>query len=91
MKINSVEARNLDGVIQEKVDRLNQLKIEAVENEDFDQAKFYKYLIDRLLVIGNQMHQLQQEKEAAIENEDYDLAKRIKNKMDELRDQTYKM
>ena len=47
--------------------------------EDFDQAKHFKTIIDKLKVLGNQMVILQQEKDLAIENEDYDMAKQIKN------------
>ena len=56
----------------------------AVEVEDYDQAKFYKTITDKLLVIGSQLVGLAREKEAAIEAEDYDAAKRIKVKIEEL-------
>lgn len=58
MKIASVNTQQLDTHIKEKVERLNQAKMAAVEAEDFDRAKHYKVLIDKLLIMGSQLHQL---------------------------------
>jgi hypothetical protein len=78
-------------MLQEKIEKLTIEKSQAVEAEDFDQAKYYKGLVDKLMVMGNQLVQLQAEKALAIENEDYDMAKRIKIKMEELRDIVYQL
>ena len=66
-------------MIREKIDKINVKKLQAVNDEDFDQAKFYKALVDKLKVLGNQLLMLLNEKEIAIENEDYDLAKNCKD------------
>ena len=91
MRIASIDRTKLDPVIQEKVDRLNQAKLEAVEIEDFDQAKFFKHIVDKLLIIGNQIQQLTFEKQNAIENEDYDMAKRLKYRIEDLTQTAYKI
>ena len=58
MKIASVNTSQLDAHIKEKVERLNLAKMAAVEAEDFDQAKHYKVLTDKLLIMGSQLQQL---------------------------------
>lgn len=40
-------------MIRDKIDKINVKKIQAVNDEDFDQAKFYKALVDKLKVLGN--------------------------------------
>lgn len=42
MKMTSVETSKFDPNIQEKINRLNQEKLQAVAEEDFDTAKHYK-------------------------------------------------
>jgi hypothetical protein len=75
MKMTSVETNQFDPEIQQKIIRFNNDKLQAVDVEDFDGAKHFKTIIDKLKVLGNQMVVLSQEKDHAIENEDYDMAK----------------
>jgi hypothetical protein len=84
MKIATVSIDQLDPMIQDKIYQLQMAKQASVEAEDFDQAKFYKTICDKLLVLGSQLHGLYREKDAAINAEDYDAAKRIKHKIEEL-------
>lgn len=91
MRIQSISAQKFDPLLRDKIEKLNLQKSQAVEAEDFDQAKYYKGLVDKLMVMGNQLVQLQAEKALAIENEDYDMAKHIKVKMEELRDIVYQL
>jgi len=57
---------------------LQQEKHTAVQDEDYDEAKRLKSLIERLKVIGEQIKQLELKKCAAVEAEDYDAAKLCK-------------
>ena len=91
MRIQSISAQRFDPMLRDKIEKLNLQKSQAVEAEDFDQAKYFKGLVDKLMVMGNQLVQLQAEKALAIENEDYDMAKHIKVKMEELRDIVYQL
>jgi outer membrane translocation and assembly module TamA len=58
--------------------QLQQEKHTAVQDEDYDEAKRLKSLIERLKVIGEQIKQLELKKCAAVEAEDYDAAKLCK-------------
>ena len=78
-------------MIYDKIIQLNQQKLAAVEQEDFDSAKHFKEFIDKLKVLGNQLLNLQADKNMAIENEDYDLAKQYKVKMDQIKDVAYQV
>ena len=64
---------------------LNQAKIEAVEEENFDKAKILKDAIDKLKMAGFQLTQLEAQKKLAIENEDFDSAKVLKFEIERLR------
>jgi len=64
--------------LKEKINHFEYEKHRAVDEEDFDQAKYFKQVIDKMKVLGNQMLILQAEKQVAIESEDYDLAKELK-------------
>ena len=57
---------------------MEKAKIQAVENEQFDEAKRIKQAIDRLKSIGMHVAQLDDKKRMASMNEDYDSAKIIK-------------
>lgn len=61
-----------------KIKLLERIKISAVENEQFDEAKKIKSAIDKLKMIGTHMMQLHERKRMASMNEDYDSAKIIK-------------
>jgi len=91
MSIKSINTQRFEPMLREKIEKLNLQKSQAVEAEDFDQAKYYKSVVDKLMVMGNQLLQLQAEKTLAIDNEDYDMAKHIKVKMEELRDIIYQV
>ena len=69
-------------------DRLKQLiaaKDKAVENEDFDEAKKLRDVIDRLKSVGQQLMLLEERKRNAIAKEEYEAAKVIKMEIDRLR------
>lgn len=91
MKVQSIDTNRFDPMIREKIQRINAQKHAAVEDEDFDQAKYYKAIIDKLKVVGNQLLMLRQEKEIAIENEDYDLAKTCKAQIDGITQLAYEI
>lgn len=55
MKIQSIRTDGFDPVLKEKVDILQQQKEEALEVEDYDQCKFLKSIIDKLMIVGNQL------------------------------------
>ena len=85
LRIAGVNFDELDQVIQEKVKVLNEAKLKAVEEEDFDRAKHLKEAIDKLSMAGNQLIQLDVQKKLAIENEDFDSAKVLKFEIDRLK------
>ena len=89
--MTSVETNRFDPEIQNKINRLNNDKLQAVAVEDFDMAKHFKSIIDKLKVLGNQMVVLQQEKDHAIENEDYDMAKQIKMQLEHVSQFAYQI
>jgi hypothetical protein len=53
MKMTSVETNQFDPEIQQKIIRFNNDKLQAVAVEDFDGAKHFKTIIDKLKVLGN--------------------------------------
>lgn len=67
--------------------QLHAQKLQAVRNEDYDEAQRLKQQITALRGIGYELAALEVKKADAVEMEDYELAKRIKVKMDELRRQ----
>lgn len=53
MRIAGVNDDELDLTIQDKIRVLNQAKLKAVEEEDFDKAKHLKDAIDKLKMAGS--------------------------------------
>lgn len=75
----------LDEVSLERVKELKKAKDRAIKMEDYDAAKKYKQMIERLKSMGTHLAQLEERKKIAIENEDFDAAKIIKTEIDRLR------
>ena len=67
--------------------RLETLKNEAVQNEDFQTAKEIKDRIHRLKNVGEQVALLESRKAKAIKKEDYDSAIMLKEEIERLRSQ----
>lgn len=88
LKVSNSGADNLDPLIQDKIRALESKKQLAVDEENFDQAKRFKEVIDKLLMTGSQLLQLEAQKKMAIENEDFDAAKVLKYEFDKLRSQS---
>lgn len=86
----SDDGNTYDSVTSEKLKLLNEAKEKAVAQEDFDEAKKIKEIMDKLKGIGKQLAVLEQKKKAAIENEDYETAKTIKIEIDRLRDSVFR-
>ena len=59
--------------------------LQAVEAEDYDEAKRLKAAVDRLRAAGGAIAALEARKRAAVEAEDYDLAKQLKQEVDRMR------
>lgn len=59
--------------------------MQAVEREDYDEAKRLKTAVDRLRAAGAAIAQLEEQKRAAVEEEDYDAAKQLKLEIDRMR------
>ena len=53
MKMQSVEMDSLDPILREKIYVYEDAKRQAVQIEDFDQAKHVKMIVDKLKVLGN--------------------------------------
>jgi protein-arginine kinase activator protein McsA len=85
LKIAGVNEDELDTTIQDKIRTLNEAKQLAVDEEDFDKAKFLKDAIDKLKLAGSQLVQLELQKRLAIENEDFDSAKVLKVEIERLK------
>lgn len=83
--MSSINDKDLDPTIQDKIKTLNNAKTKAVESDDFDKAKTLKDVIDKLKIAGNQLLQLEIQKKLAIDNEDFDSAKVLKFEIDRLR------
>ena len=75
----------LDEAVQEKIRVLNEAKLQAVDEEDFDKAKHLKDAVDMLKLAGSRLNQLEIQKKVAIENEDFDSAKVLKYDIERLR------
>lgn len=58
---------------------------QAVQREDYDEAKRLKGCVDRLKAAGGAIAGLEARKRAAVEAEDYDLAKQLKLQVDRMR------
>jgi centrosomal protein CEP104 len=59
LKIAGVNEEELDASVQEKIRVLSEAKIKAVDEEDFDKAKYLKDAIDKLKLAGSQLVQLE--------------------------------
>eukprot|EP01022_Parablepharisma_sp_SALTPOND_P015298 TRINITY_DN214_c0_g1_i1.p2 TRINITY_DN214_c0_g1~~TRINITY_DN214_c0_g1_i1.p2 ORF type:complete len:889 (+),score=112.15 TRINITY_DN214_c0_g1_i1:7443-10109(+) len=79
------EAGSYDPVTLEKLKMLNAAKEKAVAEENFDEAKRIKDIMDKLKGIGKQLAALELKKKMAIENEDYESAKVLKVEIERLR------
>ena len=55
LKVSNSGADNLDPLIQDKIKALESKKQLAVDEENFDQAKKFKEVIDKLLMTGSQL------------------------------------
>jgi CMP-2-keto-3-deoxyoctulosonic acid synthetase len=53
LKLKNLQYDSLDPKILERIETLEQLKREALEEEDFDQCKQLKQVIDKLKIVGN--------------------------------------
>ena len=61
-----------------EIENLTLLKEEAVQNEDYDEAKRCKLCIENLRSVGKELSILEYRKKIAVEQEDYDTAKQMK-------------
>jgi protein-arginine kinase activator protein McsA len=82
-----LDQMNVDNKTAQELNRLNELKRTAVDNEDYEEAKRLKLKIDRFKLVVGQIHELETEKNRAVEMEDYDSAKRVKIQIDRLRNE----
>jgi centrosomal protein CEP104 len=69
----------------ETIRELGLMKEQAVQREDFDEAKRLKVAIDRIRAVSGQLGALEERKRLAISNEDYDAAKLIKVEIDKIK------
>jgi len=74
-----------DPQTMERLRALDQAKVRAVQEEDYDEAKRCKEMIVRLRSVGTALKQCEERKRQAVANEDYDTAKAIKIEIDRLR------
>eukprot|EP01083_Nonionella_stella_P161666 529814_1 len=75
----------MDAVTSNKIRELMILKKQAVETEDYDEAKRCKLAIEHLQSSAKQLSKLEKEKKIAVEKEDYDTAKALKLQIERLR------
>ena len=54
MKIQSINTQKFEPFIRDKIEKLNKQKLAAVQQEEYDEAKAIKIIVDKLLLIGNQ-------------------------------------
>ncbi len=85
LRIAGVNEQELDESVQEKIRVLSDAKSKAVEEEDFDKAKYLKDAIDKLKLAGSQLVQLEVQKKLAIDNEDFDSAKILQFEIERLK------
>jgi len=81
----STEDKRYDARTTERIRELTAAKAAAVENEDYEEAKRCKQMIDRLKETGEQLRELEERKRSAVQNEDYDAATSLKSEIDRLR------
>ena len=77
---------SIDKNTLETLKGMYQAKEQAVNNEDFDEAKRIKLQIDRLKAISSHLGQLEERKRLAILGEDFDAAKSLKAELDRLKE-----
>jgi len=75
----------IDAQTAKKIRELLVLKKQAVEREDYDEAKRCKIGIDNLRQSAKQLFTLEKQKKIAVQQEDYDMAKTLKLQIDRLR------
>lgn len=85
-KLKTVETLKMDRFIIEKIEILEKIKKTALAEEDFDQCKVLKSVIDKLKILGHQIYKMNQEKKLAIQNEDYEIAKQLKFQIEQIRE-----
>lgn len=68
-----------DAKTARRIREIQVAKLQAVADEDYDQAKRLKQMEEHLKNIGIQLTRLESQKKEAVDKEDYDLAKRLKN------------
>ncbi|PRW58028.1 centrosomal of 104 kDa [Chlorella sorokiniana] len=79
----------VDTVTAQRIYELQQQKQQAVDREDYDEAKRLKGAVDALRAAGGAIAELEAQKRAAVEVEDYDLAKSLKLQIDRMRSAAY--
>lgn len=82
---NLEEELSIDKNTMETIKALYRAKEEAVQMENFDEAKRLKDTIDRLKLVSGHIAQLEDRKKQAINSEDYDAAKVIKMEIEKLK------
>lgn len=75
----------IDELTATKISELEEAKLRAVENEDFEEAQNIKKEISRLQQLGAHLQRLEERKTLAIRNEDYETAKFCKKEIEKLR------
>jgi len=75
----------IDESTAKKIRELSILKKQAVEQEDYDEAKRCKVCIENLQNSAKQLFHLEKQKQVAVQQEDYDTAKQLKLQIDRLR------
>ena len=53
MKISTLNTKQFDPMILEKLEQLEQAKADALDQEDFDTCKHLKMIIDKIKIVGN--------------------------------------
>jgi len=69
----------------EYLQELQAIKRQAVEDEDYDEAKRVKIVIDRIMANKDHLAELELEKKQAVAEEDYDRAKELKLEIETIR------
>ena len=85
----TTSSAGVDAVTEEKIREITARKENAVQNEDYDEAKRLRDVIAKLKAFGAKVKVLQEEKVRAVDAEDYDEAKRLKIEIDKMRAKGY--
>ena len=83
------DAASFDPVTLDKLKMLSAAKDKAVSEENFDEAKRLKDIMEKLKAIGKQLAMMEIKKRTAIENEDYEIAKSLKAEIERLRSSAF--